>query len=287
MAAFTYRLSFVVGDRRRASEEEGGDNDNDGVRDDACDTGDIGATPARRGRVNIFTQIAAFIADPQHTFWQHTVDTLLLCIVPIVLSIVIAVPLGIVVAPRPVAAFLASNLSGLIRAIPTVAALVIMVLVLKRIGFIPSVIALTALGVPPILLNTIAGLRGVDPASVDAAHGMGMTSFQVLTRIQVPLMLPVVAAGVRTSAVQIVATVPLASLIGGGGYGDYIIVGLAQEVHQIDLLVGAIAVAVLALLTEGFFAVVQRLVTPAGLRVAEQLVPAVEQTAPEQRPAAA
>ncbi len=229
--------------------------------------------------MNIFTQIAAFIADPQHTFWQHTVDTLTLCIVPILLSIVIAVPLGILVAPRPVAAFLAANLSGLMRAIPTVAALVIMVLLLQRIGFIPSVIALTALGVPPILLNTIAGLHGVDPAAIDAAQGMGMTPLQVLARIQIPLVLPVVAAGVRTSAVQIVATVPLAGLIGGGGYGDYIFAGLGQEVHQIDLIVGAVFVALLALLTEAFFAGVQRLVTPAGLRVTDRLASVADQAA--------
>lgn len=230
--------------------------------------------------MNIFSQIASYIADPQHAFGQHTVDTLTLCIVPIVLSIVIALPLGILVAPRPLAAFLASNLSGLVRAIPTVAALVIMVLVLKRIGFIPSVIALTALGVPPILLNTIAGLHGLDPAAVDAARGMGMTPLQVLMRIQIPLVLPVVAAGVRNSAVQIVATVPLAGLIGGGGYGDYILAGLADEVHQIDLTVGAVSVALLALLTEGLFAGVQRLVTPAGLRVAAQLTPDADQAAP-------
>ncbi len=229
--------------------------------------------------MNIFTQVAAFIADPQHTFWQHTVDTLTLCIVPILLSIVIAVPLGILVAPRPVAAFLVANLSGLMRAIPTVAALVIMVLLLQRIGFIPSVIALTALGVPPILLNTIAGLNGVDPAAIDAARGMGMTPFQILTRIEIPLVLPVVAAGVRTSAVQIVATVPLAGLIGGGGYGDYIIAGLGQEVHQVDLIVGAVFVALFALLTEVFFAGVQRLVTPAGLRVTDRLASDADQAA--------
>lgn len=229
--------------------------------------------------MNIFTEIASFIADPQHAFWQHTADTLALCIVPIVLSIVIAVPLGILVAPRPLAAFLATNLSGLMRAIPIVAALVIMVLLLNRIGFIPSVIALTALGMPPILLNTIAGLHGVDPAAVDAARGMGMTPLQMLARIQIPLVLPVVAAGVRTSAVQIVATVPLAALIGGGGYGEYILAGLADEVHQTDLLVGAICVALLALLTEALFAGVQWLVTPAGLRAAEQLTSDVDQAA--------
>ncbi|HEX8036384.1 MAG TPA: ABC transporter permease subunit [Ktedonobacterales bacterium] len=237
--------------------------------------------------MNIFAQMAEYIADPQHAFGQHTVDTLTLCIVPIVLSFVIALPLGILVAPRPLAAFLAANLSGLMRAVPTLAALVIIVLLLNRIGFIPSVIALTALGIPPILLNTIAGLRGVDPASIDAARGMGMTRLQILTRIEIPLVLPVVAAGVRTSAVQIVATVPLAGLIGGGGYGEYINAGLGQEVHQIDLLVGAVAIALLALLTEAIFATVQRMVTPAGLRVAEQLAPAAEQTAPERQPVAA
>ncbi len=234
--------------------------------------------------MNILPQIAAFIADPQHAFWQRTGETLVLCIVPILLSIAIALPLGILVASRPVAAFLAANLSGLMRAIPTLAALVIMVLVLQRIGFIPSVIALTALGVPPILLNTIAGLNGVDPAAIDAARGMGMTPLQVLTRIQIPLVLPVVAAGVRTSAVQIVATVPLASLIGGGGYGDYITAGLGQEVHLIDLIVGAVFVALLALLTEAFFAGVQRLVTPAGLRVTDRLASDADQAAQASAP---
>lgn len=218
--------------------------------------------------MNIFSQIASYIADPQHTFGQHTVDTLTLCIVPIVLSIVIALPLGILVAPRPLAAFLASNLSGLVRAIPTVAALVIMVLVLKRIGFIPSVIALTALGVPPILLNTIAGLHGLDPAAVDAARGMGMTPLQVLMRIQIPLVLPVVAAGVRNSAVQIVATVPLAgAVIGAGGYGDYIIAGV-NLLQTTPLLVGGIGTALLAFLTETLLGQAQRALTPAGLKLA-------------------
>lgn len=217
-------------------------------------------------------QILQYIADPQHTFGQHTLDTLELCAVPVLLSILIGLPIGVVVAQRPLAAFLASNVSGLVRALPTFAVLMVMVLWLKRIGFVPSVIALTALGVPPILLNTIAGLRSIDPATTDAARGMGMTRLQLLTRIRIPLVLPVVAAGVRTSAVQIVATVPLAGLIGAGGYGDYINLGLSQEVHEIDLIVGAVAIALLALLVEGGFALLQRAVTPVGLRAPERLV---------------
>ena len=215
----------------------------------------------------MFQQVIQFISDPRYQFAQETVTTLQLSIVPILLAIVISIPVGILVAQRPIAAFLAANLSGLARAIPTLAFLAI-VLPYLGTGFKPSVVALTALGIPPILLNTIAGLRGIDPAIVDAGRGMGMTSLQVLQRIQVPLVLPVVAAGVRTSAVQIVATVPLAALIGGQGYGDYITLGLSDEAHNTELILGAIAIALLALLVELLMAAVQRAATPAGLRVA-------------------
>lgn len=217
-------------------------------------------------------ELIQYITDPANTFADHTRDTIVLCLVPIVLSLLIALPLGVLVARRPIAAFLATNVSGLVRAVPTFAVLMVMLLLLKQIGFTPSVIALTALGVPPILLNMIAGLRGIDPAAIDAARGMGMTRLQVLARVELPLVLPVAAAGVRNAAVQIVATVPLAALIGGGGYGEYILLGLSNEVHDIDLFVGALSVALLALLTEAIFAAVQRAVTPAGLRAGLQAV---------------
>jgi osmoprotectant transport system permease protein len=214
-------------------------------------------------------QILQFIADPQDQFAQQTWTTIQICAISIAISIVIGVPIGILVARRPVLAFIATNLSGLVRALPTFAVLIVMLLVLKRIGLLPSVIALTALGIPPILLNTVAGLQGVDPAAVDAGRGMGMTRLQLLWRVEIPLVLPVVAAGVRNAAVQIVATVPLASLIGADGYGDYVFLGLSDEVHATALLVGGVSIALLALLTEGCFALLQRSVTPKGLRVAE------------------
>ncbi len=210
-------------------------------------------------------QAIQFITNPQNHFAMETAITLELAIIPIILAIVISIPLGILVAQRPLAAFLAANVTGLARAIPTLAFLAI-ALPYLGIGFRPTVVALTALGIPPILLNTIAGLRGIDPAATDAARGMGMTQWQMLTRIQIPLVLPVVAAGVRTAAVQIVATVPLAALIGGQGYGDYITAGLGSEARTVDLIVGSIAIAVLALVVEGTMATIQRLATPAGLR---------------------
>ncbi len=211
-------------------------------------------------------QMLAFITSPQNKFGVETWATVELSIVPILLAILVGVPLGIAFAQRPVAAFIAANTSGLVRAIPTLAVLAAVVPYLG-VGFRPSVFALSLLGIPPILLNTITGLRSIDPATVDAARGMGMTRWQILSRVQLPLMAPVLAAGVRTAAVQIVATVPIAALIGGGGYGDYVLLGL--DLFQLTpLLVGGIGIALLAFLTEILLAQAQRALTPAGLRIA-------------------
>lgn len=206
-----------------------------------------------------------FIRDPQNDFVGQTTTYLRLCAVPIALSVLIGLVLGVLVARRPVAALLVGSVSGLVRAIPTLAFLAV-VLPYLGIGFTPAVVALTALGVPPVLLNTVAGLRGIDPAVIDSARGMGMTQSQVLTRVEVPLVLPVVAAGVRTAAVQIVATAPLAALIGAGGYGDYILAGV-NLLQRTPLLVGAGSVALLALGVEIALAGVERAVTPVGLKV--------------------
>ncbi len=137
------------------------------------------------------------------------------------------------------------------------------------LGFVPTVIALIVLGIPPILLNTYTGIRGVDPAMIDAAKGMGMTSWQIATRIQAPLVTPLVAAGIRTSAVQIIATATLAAFIGAGGYGDYIVDGISVF-NYTELIVGAISVAILALLVEAFMSWLQRVLTPEGLKVQAQ-----------------
>ena len=217
--------------------------------------------------INQLQEMLRFIQDPANMFAERTVQTVQLCIVPILFSILIAVPLGILVARRPLGALIATTLSGLGRAIPVLVLLVLMVSVFHiGIGFRPAAIALTILGIPPILLNTIVGIRSIDPAVVDAARGMGMTQRQILGRIQIPLMLPVLAAGVRTAAVQIVATSPLAAIIGAGGYGEYILAGISNLADPTELLVGATSVALLALATEFGLAALQRAVTPAGVR---------------------
>ena len=206
-----------------------------------------------------------FIADPANGYLQHTVDYIKLCVVAIVLAIVISVPLGVLVVRSPVASFIAINFSGLLRAIPILAVLVVFYPILG-FGFLPALVALTILGIPPILLNTYTGIRGIDPATIDAARGMGMTTLQIVTRIQTPLVLPIIAAGIRTSAVQIIATATLAAITGAGGYGEYIYLGL-REFDTTQLLAGALPVALLALLVEYGLNWTEYALTPAGLRV--------------------
>lgn len=228
--------------------------------------------------LQLLQQMWQFIQNPPaSSFGDETILTLQYCIIPTLLAIVIAIPLGILVAPSPVAAFLANNITGAARAIPTIAFLLIVIPILGT-GFTPTVVGLTLLGIPPILLNTIAGMRGIDPATLDAGRGMGMTTWELLMRVRVPLVIPVIAAGIRTSAVQIIATVPLAGLVGGGGYGDFILYGLDLQ-QAAPALVGAIGIALLALVAEIGLGLVQRAVTPAGLRVSTgPEVAAIEKT---------
>jgi len=238
--------------------------------------------------LDLLQKTIAFIQNPQNDFAGHTAAFLQMCVYAIVLAVVISLPLGILVTRRPIASLIAINLSGLGRAIPTIAFLLV-VLPYLGTGLKPAVVALTVLGIPPILLNTIAGMRGVDPAAVDAARGMGMTRRQILTRVELPLVLPVVAAGVRTSAVQIVATAPLGALIFAGGYGDYILNGI-YVFDTPQALAGAIPVALLALFVEFGLAGVERAITPAGIRRGAAAVPGVAestQEAPANQPIAA
>lgn len=216
----------------------------------------------------MLSALIAFVTAPGNRYLEHTLSYLDLCAASIALASAIGVALGVAVARRPLLALLAVNVSGLMRAVPVIVFLAL-ALPYLGIGFAPALVALTVLGIPPILLNTYTGIRGIDPMIVDSARGIGMTSAQIIGRIQAPLVLPVVAAGVRTSAVQIVATATLAAIIGAGGFGEYILAGLYQ-VDVVQILAGAIPVAALALLAELGLGLIQRSITPAGLRVQAQ-----------------
>jgi osmoprotectant transport system permease protein len=183
------------------------------------------------------------------------------------IAMLIALPIGLLIGHTRRGEFVAISVANLGRAIPSFAILsIVFQLVLGfapeiAFGFVPTVVALTLLGIPPILTNTSLGIRSVDQDTVEAARGMGMTGSQVLRRLELPLAAPLILAGIRTAAVQIVATATLAALIAGGGLGRYIIDGQAQG-RQTKLIAGAVLVAVLAVVTELTFGGLQRLLTP-------------------------
>lgn len=180
------------------------------------------------------------------------------------IATILAAPLGILLSRSPRAALLAINAANIGRTVPSLAVLAIMLPILGT-GFPPSLVALTLLAIPPILVNTYVAIRQVDPDAVESAVGMGMARWQVTAKVELPVALPVISAGVRTAAVQVVAGATLAAFIGGGGLGDFITSGIA--LMQVPLLlVGAIPIALLAIGTEILFHRVERALTPRGMR---------------------
>jgi osmoprotectant transport system permease protein len=179
-------------------------------------------------------------------------------------AMAIALPIGLVLGHTGRGGAVALNLSNLGRAVPSFAIIVLMASVVG-IGAKPAYIALVALAVPPMVTNTYTAIRAVDRQVREAAVGMGFTGGQVLRRVEVPMGLPLIMAGIRTSAVQVVATATLAAIVGWGGLGRYIIDGLAtREFHEV--FAGAVLVALLSILVEIALSLVQRAVIPAGLR---------------------
>jgi len=152
--------------------------------------------------------------------------------------------------------FLLANLG---QAIPGIGILVLLYAFLG-LGAEPTIIALIAYGMLPVLRNTVAGIQGVDPAAVEAARGMGMTRIQALLRVQVPLASPLIFAGLRTTLVLIIGTATLGNFIGGGGLGDVISSGITRSDRIV--FVGAVMVATLALLADWALSLVERAVVP-------------------------
>ncbi len=180
-------------------------------------------------------------------------------------AMLIALPIGIIIGHFGRGGNLAINLANVGRAVPSFALLVLAVEAGLGLGAVPAFIALVALGIPPMVTNSYLGMREVDADVREAARGMGMRGAVILRRVELPIALPFVMAGVRTSAVNIVATATLAALVAWGGLGRFIVDGLGQQDYPM-LYAGAILVAVLSLLVEFSLAGVQWLVTPAGLR---------------------
>jgi osmoprotectant transport system permease protein len=191
---------------------------------------------------------------------QHLEYTVL----SLLIAAAIALPIGMLIGHFNRGGFAAINVANVWRAIPTLGLLILMVVL---VGFSPLtwLIPLVVLAIPAILVNTYEGIAGVDPDLKDAARGMGMTQWQVLWRVEVPVAIPLIMLGLRTAAIFVVATATIAAEIGLGGLGRYIIDGLAANNYG-EVAGGAAVIVVLALAVQVIFVGLRRLVVPAGLR---------------------
>lgn len=171
------------------------------------------------------------------------------------IALAVALPVGFVLGHTGRGGLVAINVSNAGRAIPSFALLVLTVQV-TGIGRTPAIVALVALAVPPVITNTYVGMRAVDADLREAAHGMGMTGWQQLRRIEAPLALPLVMAGVRTSTVQVIATATLAAVVASGGLGRFIVDGFASN-DYVEVFAGALLVGALCIGVEAAFGGVQ------------------------------
>jgi osmoprotectant transport system permease protein len=183
----------------------------------------------------------------------------------VAIGALIALPIGIALGHYGKFGNLAMNVSNVGRAVPSFGILVIAFQAMG-LGDLPIVVALTALAIPPMVTNSYVALSEVDPDIKEAARGMGYRDVARLFRVELPLSVPLIMAGVRTSAVQVVATATLAALIAGGGLGRYIVDGFGQQ-NNAMLFAGAVLVAALALATELSLSVVERVLVPRGIRM--------------------
>jgi osmoprotectant transport system permease protein len=197
-----------------------------------------------------------------------TLQQLAYTAVSVLVAAVIAVPLGWYIGHTGKGREFAIAVSGAARAVPSFGLLILLVLLLGVLHKPEAaVITFVVLAIPSLLAGAYSGFEVVDRRVIDAGRAMGMTEWQILWRIEVPLGLPLLIGGVRAATLQVVATVTIAAYIGLGGLGQYIITGLALQRLPV-IIGGALLVAVLALVLDGLFALVQHLVVPRGVRAA-------------------
>lgn len=221
--------------------------------------------------MNRLQEALRYLNDPLN--WTRTngilellLEHLRISALAVLAALVIAVPAGALLGHTGRGGGFTVGLSNVSRAVPTLALLTLFAV--TPIGFGPTAttIALAVFAVPPVLTNTFVGFRGVDRDVVEAARAMGMSSRQVLLRAELPLAVPLMMTGVRTAAVQVVATATLAALVAGGGLGRIITLGFRQQDYG-AVLAGALLVAALAVLTEVVLAAVTWVVTPGDKRL--------------------
>jgi osmoprotectant transport system permease protein len=219
--------------------------------------GDVTAT------LGVFLDAFEFMAENPGLLLERTLEHLELSGAAIGVALLAAIPLGVVLGHAHRGSFVAINVGNVGRALPSLAVIAIGIAFLG-IGFTNVLVALVILAVPPMLTNAYVAVDEVDPDAVEAARGMGMSPLQVLARIELPLALPLIFAGIRTASVYVVATATVAAVAGGRGLGEIIVDQAGYRLRGV--IAAALVVSVLAFVVDALFAVLQRLVTPPGLR---------------------
>lgn len=212
------------------------------------------------------TEFFTYLAQNEGQIFSLTLEHIRLTALSVVIAILVGVPLGILICyakklSRPVL-----GIASVVQAIPSMALLGFAIPFLG-IGTLPAVSCVILYSLLPIIKNTATGIESINPQMVEAAHGIGLTRFQVLKKVQIPLALPVIMAGVRISAVTAVGLMTIAAFIGAGGLGYLVFSGI-RTVNNYQILAGAIPACILALLVDFLLGIVEKLVTPVSLQKA-------------------
>lgn len=211
--------------------------------------------------INFFVDNAGLLVD-------KTLAHLWIATIAIVAAVILALPVGVWLGHKHRGSYLAINISNVLRALPSLA-LIAICLAFIGLSMLNILVALVALAIPPILTNAYTAVDRVDPDAVEAARGMGMSEREVLFQVELPLSWALIFAGIRTGAVYVIATTPLASIAGGNGLGDII---LNQPTYKLVGVIAATIVTVaLAFAVDGLLGWVQRKVTPKGLALPKEM----------------
>jgi osmoprotectant transport system permease protein len=221
----------------------------------------------------------AWLTDPAHWAGPNGIPSLVLTHIglsalSLLIAMAIALPVGLWIGHTGKLSWLAVASANLWRALPSLAVIAIVLPITAALdpqaGFkiYPTLVAMIVLALPPILVNAREGIAGVERDVVEAGRGQGMSERQILTQIELPLAVPVIVAGIRSAAIQVIATATLGAIVGGPGLGRYLIEGFATISlgGDAEIVAGALLVAALVIVVEAAFAVAQYLVTPRGLR---------------------
>lgn len=231
--------------------------------------------------MTLLGDVVRWFTDPAHYQGADAVQTrvvehLAVSGLAVLTGLVVALPIGLYLGHTGRLGFIAVNVANIGRAIPSMAAIALAIPIAGTLlgvehglGFWPTYLALIPLALPPILTNAYVAVRGVDRDVTEAARGMGLSEAGILRRIELPLALPLILAGIRTAAVNVVATATLGALVAFGGLGRYIVDGLALQEYD-RLFAGALLVALVAIAVEVAFSRVERASVSPGIRVQER-----------------